>query len=125
VRIPDDESSDADTHPVGELLPNAWGLNDMHGNVDEWCADWSVKYLPGTDTDPQGPSTGLFRVLRVVPGSATRRTCDAPVVTHPIPRGETAAWGFVYVLSPGVSGRPRRSVRASSRTGFRIMARAP
>ena len=52
------------TVPVGSLPPNAWGLDEMHGNVREWCADWYGAYPTGAQLDPQGPQTGGFRVLR-------------------------------------------------------------
>jgi len=47
-------NSNSQTHPVGEKVPNAWGLYDMLGNVREWCHDGKRAYSRARVTDPVG-----------------------------------------------------------------------
>ncbi|MBN8679432.1 MAG: formylglycine-generating enzyme family protein [Chitinophagales bacterium] len=55
---------ESETHDVGLLLPNAWGLYDMSGNVYEWCEDWVDKYTAERKINPRGPKESDYRVIR-------------------------------------------------------------
>jgi formylglycine-generating enzyme required for sulfatase activity len=49
---------------VAQLLPNGFGLYDMHGNVYEWSNDWWGSSYPTSTEDPIGASSGSVRVYR-------------------------------------------------------------
>lgn len=57
-------NSGSRTHAVRGKLSNELGLYDMSGNVWEWCNDWYGNYSSGLENNPEGPPSGIYRVLR-------------------------------------------------------------
>ena len=57
-------NSGGETHEVGTKTANELGIYDMSGNVWEWCSDRYGGYSAGSQTNPQGPSSGMDLVLR-------------------------------------------------------------
>ena len=60
------ENSRNRPHRGKRKAPNAWGLYDMLGNLDEWCRDGydEAFYSHSPEADPYVPAEGQFRVRR-------------------------------------------------------------
>ncbi len=91
--------TDPATSPVGSFAANSYGLNDMVGNLVEWCWDWLGPYAGGAD--PRGPDTGTFRVRRGGHWGVAADDARCARRGNLTPSGAGNAAGFRTVLSPG------------------------
>jgi formylglycine-generating enzyme required for sulfatase activity len=93
-------NSGSKTHTVGQKLPNSLGLYDMSGNVWEWVQDWYGDYLPGSVTDPVGPSSGSYRVFRGGSWLSHALLCRATSRNNSAPELRRYLLGFRLVKTP-------------------------
>ena len=65
-REPSIDDGYAETAPIGvfPLGASPFGIEELSGNVHEWCNDWYAPYQNKERTNPIGPGGGQQRVLR-------------------------------------------------------------
>jgi formylglycine-generating enzyme required for sulfatase activity len=89
------------TASVGSFKPNAWGLYDMGGNVFEWCSDWygGDYYSSAPVEDPDGPTTGSYRVSRGGSCCSPVGFCRSARRSWAVPAGRGNFLGLRLVLA--------------------------
>ena len=89
------------TSPVGYFAPNDYGLYDMAGNLYEWCWDWYGSYTASPATDPRGPISGAYRLIRGSGWDGDAFGCRAAYRNDYVPSSRYSNFGFRTALAPG------------------------
>ena len=93
-------NSGYNTHAVATKKPNELGLYDMSGNVCEWCSDWYGYYSRGLQTNPTGPSSGSYRVIRGDSWRDIAWSCRSSIRVNNTPDFSDNDLGLRLVLVP-------------------------
>jgi formylglycine-generating enzyme required for sulfatase activity len=93
-------NSGARSHPAGQLQANPWGLQDIHGNVLEWCQDWIQATPPGPVTDFIGATSGPYHAVRGGGWSFGWASCRCSWRAGYAPVARQPYLGFRVVLAP-------------------------
>ena len=113
------DNSNDETHPVGQKVPNDWGLFDTLGNVDEWCQDsWTDDYnQKGKVRASRGAST--HRVVRGGSWLSVARVVRAAGRDRSGPSFRNSSLGFrcAEFRAPGPVGKEKEAERARERGG--------
>lgn len=89
------------THPVGTKEANAWGFQDMLGNVEEWCEDtWHDSYKDAPANGAAWVTVGdqVSRVKRGGDWFSLAKACRPAFRTSFNPRSRLNNVGFRVVL---------------------------
>ena len=96
------------THAVAGKAANAFGMYDMSGNVYEWCNDWwgSTYYTTSPSTNPAGPSSGSYRVLRGGSWLNSSVVCRSSYRINSDPDARFVNGGFRVARTPDFTPAP-------------------